>query len=348
MKKLNVLLLGWEFPPIINGKVGTACYGITKALANQVNLSLVLPKSDPEFILRNVDLTGLNNVNLKEIQPPAPEPEFTAFGESPEGQQIEIPLYGAATPTLQEREKIKPPVLPGQTTSVGSFAGQSAGKPLYESVEELNIFGQTDLSLVDYNSQVINFARYASRLASYKEYDVIYAYDWMTFLAGIELKLVSGKPLVLQMHSLSYERGGPDAKGWVYELEKQALEKADFVITVNDNIADVIITEYGIAPAKIKSLKEEEEADDLDDLTRVSAYPQDLKAAEEQPDAEEISTEIYNMEISESNNDVVKTLLPLAEEDAEMPKRNWDETADIVLEILEKVNADAHKLAVAG
>ena len=347
MKKLNVLLLGWEFPPIINGKVGTACYGITKALANQVNLSLVLPKSDPEFILRNVDLTGLNNVNLKEIQVPAPDPEFTAFEESAIGQQMEIPLYGSATPTLQEEAPVKPPVqLPGQTTSVGSFAGEPEQRQLHESVEELNIFGQTDFSLVDYNSQVINFARYASRLASQKVYDVIYAYDWMTFLAGIELKLVSGKPLVLQMHSLSFERGGPDARGWVYELEKQALEKADYIITVNDNIADVIVNEYGISLAKIKSLKEEEETEAADDITNVTGYSQGLAASEEQPDAEEIATEIYNMEVSESNNDLVQTLLPVVKEEAEATERDWTESAEIVLEVLEKVNADAQKVAM--
>jgi len=345
MKKLNVLLLGWEFPPIINGKVGTACYGVTKALANQVNLSLILPKSEPEFILKNVDLTGLNNVNLKAITPPAPDPQYTTFAESTTGQQSEIPLYGSATPTLQEKEAIKPPVMPGQTTSVGSFASETEPGKISELVEELNIFGNTDLSLVDYNSQVINFARYASRLASQKEYDVIYAYDWMTFLAGIELKLVSGKPLVLQMHSLSYERGGPDAKGWVYELEKQALEKSDYVITVTDHIAEVIVKEYGISTDKIKSLKEAEEADD-EQVIGVASYAKEATMQEEQPDAEEISAEIYNMEISESNNDVVQTLLPLAETESEVPERNWEETAGMVLEVLEKASAESQKVGV--
>ena len=93
---MNVLLLGWEFPPVINGEVGTACYGITKALSNRVNLSLILPKSDPEFILKNVDLTGLNNINLKSIQTPVTKPEFNAFAET-RTMQEEIPLYGAPT-----------------------------------------------------------------------------------------------------------------------------------------------------------------------------------------------------------------------------------------------------------
>ncbi|MEI6274080.1 MAG: glycogen/starch synthase, partial [Phycisphaerae bacterium] len=28
----RVLMLGWEFPPFITGGLGTACYGLTKAL----------------------------------------------------------------------------------------------------------------------------------------------------------------------------------------------------------------------------------------------------------------------------------------------------------------------------
>ena len=180
----------------------------------------------------------------------------------------------------------------------------------------MNIFGQ-DFSLADYNSQVIHYARYASRLSSQKHYDVIYAYDWMTFLAGIELKLVSGKPLVLHMQSLSYERGGPDAKGWVYEVEKQAMEKADFIIAVNDHIAEVIISEYGIAADKIKALKVLEA-----DETTV-------------PDAEEISDEIFNIEVSESNNELVKEMLPVTSESEE----DWEDAADKIWETLQKLES---------
>ena len=326
MRKMNVLLLGWEFPPVINGEVGTACYGITKALSNRVNISLILPKSDPEFILKNVDLTGLNNVNLKSIQTPSPTPEFSAFAET-RTMQEDIPLYGAPTLTQAETESLPAPQQAGEQVSVGTFSeDQGYSEPdvtkISQEVEELNIFGQ-DFSLADYNSQVIHYARYVSRLASQKNYDIIYAYDWMTFLAGIELKLVSSKPLILHMHSLSYERGGPDAKGWVYELEKQALEKADYVIAVNDHIAEVITSEYGIAADKIKALKEVE-ADD----TAV-------------PAAEEISDEIFNIEVSESNNELVKEMLPIDSESDE----DWEDAADKIWEVLQRIEAKESQVA---
>ena len=62
-EKLKVLMLGWEFPPIINGGLGIACYGIAKALSTHVDLKLILPKSDPDFIVDNVDVIGLNNLS---------------------------------------------------------------------------------------------------------------------------------------------------------------------------------------------------------------------------------------------------------------------------------------------
>jgi len=31
-EQLRVLMLGWEFPPFISGGLGTACYGLTKAM----------------------------------------------------------------------------------------------------------------------------------------------------------------------------------------------------------------------------------------------------------------------------------------------------------------------------
>ena len=42
---MKVLMLGWEFPPYISGGLGTACYGLTKALSEQgTEIAFVLPR----------------------------------------------------------------------------------------------------------------------------------------------------------------------------------------------------------------------------------------------------------------------------------------------------------------
>jgi len=41
---MRILMLGWEFPPFISGGLGTACYGLTKALNRRHEITFVLPK----------------------------------------------------------------------------------------------------------------------------------------------------------------------------------------------------------------------------------------------------------------------------------------------------------------
>jgi glycogen(starch) synthase len=42
---MKVFMLGWEFPPFISGGLGTACYGLTKAMSDMgVQVVFVLPR----------------------------------------------------------------------------------------------------------------------------------------------------------------------------------------------------------------------------------------------------------------------------------------------------------------
>src|ERR1700733_13444273 len=42
---MRVFMLGWEFPPFISGGLGTACYGLTKAMSGiGMDVMFVLPR----------------------------------------------------------------------------------------------------------------------------------------------------------------------------------------------------------------------------------------------------------------------------------------------------------------
>src|SRR5436853_1966867 len=42
---MRVFMLGWEFPPFISGGLGTACYGLTKAMSSiGTDIVFVLPR----------------------------------------------------------------------------------------------------------------------------------------------------------------------------------------------------------------------------------------------------------------------------------------------------------------
>ena len=43
--KIKTLMLGWEFPPYISGGLGTACYGLTKAMGRLgMEVTFLLPR----------------------------------------------------------------------------------------------------------------------------------------------------------------------------------------------------------------------------------------------------------------------------------------------------------------
>jgi glycogen synthase len=49
---VKVLMLGWEYPPHVSGGLGTACRGLTVALAQQgVEVDFVLPRLYGEEVL---------------------------------------------------------------------------------------------------------------------------------------------------------------------------------------------------------------------------------------------------------------------------------------------------------
>lgn len=258
MSDTKVLLLGWDLMPVGNKEVDQAngCFAIAKALGGRVDLSMVLPAADPDFILQNVTLTGLNNVDLPSIEPAAPKKEIQPFAQEPYIRQ-QIPLYGApvhpvSAPALAQAAQV------GEAASAGMLQKDWGVKDHLAVTENGNLFDPGHLGQVALEAQIIQYARWATRLAAHRQFQVVYAYDWRTFLAGSELKLVCEKPLVLQVHSLNEVGVDPNTQGWMHQIEIQALQKADRVIAATDELAAIIAEKYFVSPALIHSLEEKD------------------------------------------------------------------------------------------
>src|SRR3954471_15449364 len=63
----KVLMLGWEFPPIINGGLGVACHDLSSAMSEMVDITMVVPKTSPGFKMQNMNLVGINQVRAHEL-----------------------------------------------------------------------------------------------------------------------------------------------------------------------------------------------------------------------------------------------------------------------------------------
>ena len=60
---MKIFMLGWEFPPFISGGLGTACYGLTKAMSQMgVEVLFVLPRTIENTVSSHVKMLTPDNI----------------------------------------------------------------------------------------------------------------------------------------------------------------------------------------------------------------------------------------------------------------------------------------------
>ena len=210
---MRVLMFGWEFPPHISGGLGTACYGMTKGLAhNDVDVLFVMPSASGDE-----DQSDISIINASDVE--------TA------DTLMSIDEFLGKVEFLRVGSNIMPYVDPEDYTTLTS--------------EERKI--QTE----EFKYHFHNKYMVGGTLALQNNFDVIHAHDWLTYLAGIAAKRVSGKPLVIHVHATEYDRTGENVNTQVYAIEQMGMREADKVITVSDWTRNIVINKYGIDPEKV-------------------------------------------------------------------------------------------------
>ena len=107
------------------------------------------------------------------------------------------------------------------------------------------------------------YAVLARRIAMEEEHDIIHAHDWFAYLAGIEAKAVSGKPLIVHVHLTAVEQAGlqaPDPN--IFGIEKIAFAVADQIIAVSAYEKSVLEKYYGVPGHKIEVVHNAIDQDD--------------------------------------------------------------------------------------
>ena len=85
-----------------------------------------------------------------------------------------------------------------------------------------------------------------------EEFDVIHCHDWLTSIAGLEIKRRTGKPLIATIHSTEYDRtGNLSPNGWILEREGAIVKGADLIITVSELMKKQLAERFGADPRKI-------------------------------------------------------------------------------------------------
>lgn len=224
---MRLFMLGWEFPPFISGGLGTACYGLTKAMDELgIQVTFVLPKMVDARYAGHVRLLG--------------------------------PGFGSHSFQLSELKNVKFRAI---ASSLQPYSTAQAYRQRIEEALRQKRAGSLGLSslpieAVDYSgdmySEVHRYAAVAAEIARDEQFDVVHAHDWMTFPAAIAVAAISGKPLIVHVHSTEFDRSGEHVNQMIYDIERKGMERADKVITVSQYTRNIIISRYGISGEKVE------------------------------------------------------------------------------------------------
>ena len=227
-------MFGWEFPPHIAGGLGTACEGIVKGLAyNGVETLFVMPSASGDE-----DQSATTIINASDV------------------------AVDTASSTVDEfLDKVK-------FVHIGTNMIPYVGPEEFSSIGEEERRRQTEDFRIQYGMKYKFSGKYGTNLmeevARYAmvggtiamqhkdEFDIIHAHDWLTYLAGIAAKELTGKPLVVHVHATSYDRGDEkhiDTR--ILDIETRGMLAADRVVTVSNLTRSIVINKYHIDPSKV-------------------------------------------------------------------------------------------------
>ncbi|SMB97687.1 hypothetical protein SAMN00120144_1585 [Hymenobacter roseosalivarius DSM 11622] len=289
---LKVLLLGWDETTQVNYSGQPDSLSLLQALASQTTLTAILSHLPEGQLsnARITSLDSLTLADLDELQPvravgawqapAAPyigatptetadqengqaglsETDLNKTGYLPENSPPDLLLADdqaveASEPGADEAHDLdhpgnnltldKPgaPIQPEYLPSIEFTAERATLRNLLTALPE---------APGDLNFQIIQYTRFATRLALREEFGVIYAPEWHVWLAGLEIRQLTGRPLVLHVHSLALDRDSLDDRGWILELERLALRRATLVLAANETLAQRLQSAYSVAADRIQ------------------------------------------------------------------------------------------------
>ena len=280
---MRVLMLGWEFPPFIAGGLGTACNGLTRALDRLGHeILFVLPRSADGMASEHVRIVGPNAITEAVAKASIERSEVIEASAAGEESEVVASSTGS-TPSAPGFRHTRFVAVPSGTTSpYASF--ETPGPGSLDVLNEdspttvtpgtvrmsrrqrqalasvgVNVSdgqGFTSASGEHYSGDMLGdaarYARFVAALCEVESFDVIHAHDWMTYAAGVVASRLSGKPLVVHVHSTEFDRSGENVNQALYNIERMGMHCADRIIAVSKLTKTICTRRYGIEDDKIE------------------------------------------------------------------------------------------------
>ena len=252
---MRVFMLGWEFPPFISGGLGTACYGLTKAMSSLgTDVMFVLP--------RPVSTPFSTHVRLVSPRPGSPLAAPSTEFRLDEFEHVTFRTVDAnlADPYNTPADYRRPGAEESSETSRATTAVHTPARPLYDvmrpntppapgSGKPMSVGGQYAGDLF---AEIQRYAALATEIARHESFDVVHAHDWMTFPAGLQVAALKGAPLVVHVHSTEFDRSGAHVDQRIYDIERRGMHGAIKVIAVSYLTKNQCTHHYGVDESKVE------------------------------------------------------------------------------------------------
>lgn len=223
---MNVLMLSWEFPPKISGGLGVACFGLSRGLTGlkqNVRVTVVIPEASGHEDSRFADVYG-----IKEVV---------------NGGKCSGSGRGARGATL------------ARSGNTNEWTQRSASEDNTVSGRRRVRIGKKHAYSSGHKTGAQEFAaRLGESSLLFREFDVIHAHDWLTFDAGLNIKAVTGRPLVAHVHSTEWDRAGESVDKDIVGIERRGMDGADRIVAVSNLTRLSLIERYAQNAEKIVTI----------------------------------------------------------------------------------------------
>jgi len=255
---MRVFMLGWEFPPFISGGLGTACYGLTKAMSSiGTDVMFVLPRPVATPFSTHVRLVSprpgsplaspttefrldeFEHVTFRTVDAQLIDPYQTPATYKPPAQEVIKTKVLRAVPVTPTPTAPVPTATPAQAGATPGTVGSPV--PVAASPYAGDLF-----------SEIQRYAALATEIARNESFDVVHAHDWMTFPAGLAVAALKGVPLIVHVHSTEFDRSGQHVDQRIYDIERRGMHGAIRIIAVSYLTKNLVTHHYGIDPSKVE------------------------------------------------------------------------------------------------
>lgn len=225
----KVLFLGWEYYPVFTGGLGIVCKAMAEEMAEQgLEVYVAVPQVPKKVSVSKVSFTELKHKTKTHKSESNISKNITKYTTN-----VELNPYSS--------------------TNLVSRSDESY-QEVYEWIRTLN----KDLKKIeniygdDLFEKVGTYTELIKDLVIDLEFDVIHAHDWMTFIAAIESKKLTGKKCVLHVHATEHDRTAGNPHELIANIEKDMMHKSDLVLTISEHTKSVLTDKYELEHKKIK------------------------------------------------------------------------------------------------